>query len=104
MNTSQLLEVQEQDQNQILENINEFCTIIQFLSDSDLAVLHQVLMLDTENEAVYHQRLRHMRSLVTDYPTLYNAYTARVLVNNPNHYIAIEIVIRYKKQFLVKRT
>lgn len=100
MNTSLLLE----EQNQILEHINEFCTIIQFLSDSDLAVLHHVLMLDNkdnENEAEQHQRLRHMRSFVTDYPTLYNAYTARVLVTNPNHYIATEIVIRYKKKFLV---
>ena len=101
MNTSQLLEVQEQEQKQILEHINEFCTIIQFLSDSDLAVLHHVLMLDTEDEAEQHQRLRHMRSFVTDYPTLYNAYTSRVLVTNPNHYIATEIVIRYKKQFIV---
>lgn len=77
----------------------EFITIIQLLYDSDLAVLHDVLILEDEEEQ--HKRLRTLRSFITSYPSIYNAFTARTLVTNPNYYIANEIVIRYKKQFLI---
>ncbi len=78
---------------------DEFITIIQLLDFSDLAVLHHMLLLDNEEEQ--HQRLRKMRSRITSYPTLCNAYSARVLVTNPNYYITNEIVRRYKMQYLM---
>ena len=78
---------------------DEFITIIQLLDGSDLAVLHHILLLDNEEEQ--YKRLRSMRCIITSYPTLYNAYTARVLVTNPNYYITNEIIRRYKIQFLI---
>jgi hypothetical protein len=81
------------------ENIEEFLTIIQCLNDNDLAVLHEALMI---GEADNHQCLRKLRNNIINYPQIYNAYyVARVLINNPNNYIANEIVSRYKKQFSI---
>jgi len=81
------------------ENIEEFLTIIQQLSCSDLTVFHQVLTLD--NEIEQHKCLRKLRCNIINYPNIYNAYTARVLVNKPIYYIENEIVSRFKKQFLI---
>ena len=76
----------------------EFITILKYLVDNDLTVLHQVLTL--ENEEEQRKCLRDMRSYMTSYPSIYNAYTARVLVPNPTYYISNEIVSRYKKLYL----
>ena len=76
----------------------EFITILKYLVHNDLAVLHQVLTF--ENEEEQRKCLREMRSYMTSYPSIYNAYTARVLVPNPNYHIANEIVSRYKKLYL----
>jgi len=81
------------------ENIDEFLTIIQLLNGSDLVVLHEVLMMETEIEQ--NKRLRALRFVIINYPQTYNALTARVLVNKPIEYIANEIISRYKKQFLI---
>ena len=81
------------------ENIDEFITIIQLLNGSDLAVLHSVLMMETEIEQ--NKRLRALRIAIINYPQTYNALTARVLVVKPIDYIANEIISRYKKQFLI---
>ena len=93
------MDIEIQDPDTKLENTNEFISIIIYLVHNDLAVLHEVLML--ENEEDQHKRLREMRSYITSYPTIYNAWTARVLVDNPNYYITNEIISRYKKLFFV---
>ena len=77
----------------------EFSTILKYLVHNDLAVLHQVLMLDDEEEQ--HACLRKNRAYIKLYANLYNAYTARVLVENPNYYITNEIVRRYKTQYII---
>jgi hypothetical protein len=76
----------------------EFITILKYLVHNDLAVLHQVLTFENEEEQI--KCLREMRSYMTSYPSIYNAYTARVLVTNPNTYISNEIVSRFKKLYL----
>ena len=78
----------------------EFSTILKYLVHNDLAVLHQVLTV--ENEEAQRTCLREMRSYMTSYSSIYNAYTARVLVSNPTYYIANEIVTRYKKHYLTR--
>ena len=80
------------------ENIKEFITIIEFLVDKDLAVLHQVLIFNDETEQI--QCLRKLRSYIEFYPNLYNAYTARVLVENPIIYVKKEIESRFNKLYL----
>ncbi len=81
------------------ENINEFLTIIQLLNDGDIGVLHEVIMMENELEQI--KCLRTLRFVITNYPQILNAYSARVLVIKPNDYITNEIVSRYKKQFLI---
>ena len=76
----------------------EFITIIQNLVNSDLSALNQILNLEDEKEQI--QQLRKLRNQITFYPELYNAYTARVLVNNPNYYIENLIVSRFNKLYL----
>ena len=76
----------------------EFITILKYLVHNDLAVLHQVLIF--ENEEEQRKCLRAMRSYMTSYSSIYNAYTARVLVTNPTTHIANEIVTRFKKLYL----
>lgn len=76
----------------------EFNTILNYLVHNDLAVLHQVLTLENEEEQI--QCLRAMRSYMTSYPSILNAYSARVLVTNPTTHIANEIVSRYKTLYL----
>ena len=76
----------------------EFITIIQNLVNIDLAALYQVLNLEDEKEQIQH--LRKLRNQITYYPQLYNAYTSRVLVNNPNYYIEKLIVSRFNKLYL----
>ena len=76
----------------------EFITILKYLVHNDLAVLHQVLIF--ENEEEQRKCLRAMRSYMTSYSSIYNSYTARVLVNNNKTHIANEIVSRYKTLYL----
>ena len=76
----------------------EFITILKYLVHNDLSVLHQVLTFENVEEQI--KSLRDMRSYMTSYPSIYNAYTARVLVTNPNYHIANEIVTRFKKLYL----
>jgi hypothetical protein len=78
---------QEQD------NIAEFCDIIRQLVDRDLAVLHQVLLIEDEKEQF--KCLRQLRDKITFYGNLYNAYSARVLVQEPIIYVKNEIVSRF---------
>ena len=80
------------------ENINEFITIIELLVDKDLAVLHQVLIFNDETEQI--QCLRKLRCYIEFYPNLYNAYTARVLVEKPITYVKKEIESRFNKLYL----
>jgi hypothetical protein len=74
-------------------NVEEFCNILTHLVDSDLSVLHQVLMVEDETEQI--KTLRKQRSKITYYANLYNAYTARVLVLNPVEYVKSEIISRF---------
>ena len=76
----------------------EFITILKYLVHNDLSVLHQVLTFENEEEQI--KCLREMRSYMTSYPSIYNAYTARVLVTNPTTHIANEIVSRFKTRYL----
>ena len=73
-------------------NIEEFCGIIQNLINGDLSVLYQVLMV---NETEQIRLLRKLRDKITHYPNLYNAYTARVLLDDPVEYIRNEMVARF---------
>jgi hypothetical protein len=76
----------------------EFNTILNYLVHNDLAVLHQVLTLKNEEEQI--KCLRDMRTYMKSYPSILNAYYARVLVTNPITHIANEIVSRYKTLYL----
>ena len=76
----------------------EFITIIKLLVNNDLAVLHQVLILDNEKEQI--QKIRTLRDKITFYPQFYNAYTARILVKLPSTYIVNEIVYRFTDLYL----
>jgi len=74
-------------------NIEEFCGIIENLSDGDLAILYHVLMEKDETDQI--KLLRKLRDRITYYPQLYNAYTARVLLDDPIIHIKNEIVSRF---------
>jgi hypothetical protein len=73
-------------------NVEEFSDIIQNLINGDLAVLYQVLMVE-ETEQI--KLLRKLRDKITYYPNLYNAYTARVLLDDPVIIIKNEMVARF---------
>ena len=75
-------------------DIKEFCGIIKNLINGDLAVLYQVLMVEDKMEQL-HLLKRKLRDKITDYPTLYNAYTAIVLVDDSVQYIKNEIISRF---------
>lgn len=70
----------------------EFCVILSFLDDKNLAILHQTL-LTAETEQ--HDTLLRLRPHTDNYSTLYNVYSARVLVAEPNHYVEKEIIKRF---------
>jgi hypothetical protein len=70
-------------------NIDEFCEIINLLVDSDVVVLYHVLLESNEKEQIH--TLRKMRESITAYPSLLNAYYARILVVDPNKYVQNEI-------------
>ena len=71
------------------ENIKEFCDIIQFLDDKDLIILHQALLLDQKEQRKYLKKSTNLNG------SLYNAYTACVLVSEPIIYVKNEIVNRF---------
>jgi hypothetical protein len=74
------------------DNILEFCEILKYLDNRDLSILQKVLMIEDETE---HKRfLRDMKSSKLD-GSLYNAYTARVLVLEPIVYVNQEIMLRF---------
>ena len=75
------------------DNVEEFSGIIQNLINGDLSVLYQVLMVEGETEQI--RLLRKLRDKITYYPTLYNAYTARVLLDDPVIIIKNEMVARF---------
>jgi len=79
-------------------NIEEFNDIIKNLVDGDLSILHKILMLKDEMEQI--KMLRNLRDYITFYPNLYNAYTARVLVDEPCIYLKDEIVYRFTQKNL----
>jgi len=69
-------------------NANEFKEILHHLEDRDLAILYQALQL--ENETAQRRYMREKRPTKLD-GTLYNAYCARVLVEEPADYVQEEI-------------
>ena len=75
------------------DDAEEFMTIIHLLNDSELAILHEALQLENEQDQV--KKMRKLRNNIIKYDTIYNAYTARVLVLEPNYYIKQEIVNRF---------
>lgn len=77
---------------QPLDDVSEFCELIGFLNDKELAILQQTFLKDEQEQL---KTLRHLRPQTENYGTLYNAYCARVLVKDPNHYIEKEIVKRF---------
>ena len=83
---------QEQYCDDLLNNEEEFRLILSLLNDTDLAILQQTFL---QKESDQHQELRRLRQHTDNYGTLYNAYTARVLVSEPNYYVEKEIVSRF---------
>ena len=81
------------------DNIEEFCNIIKLLVSSDLSVLHEVLLIENENDQFIC--LRRNRINITFYSNLYNAYCARTLVSTPIDYISNEIMNRFKKLYII---
>ena len=79
--------------NELINNQEEFMTIISLLNDRELAILHEALQLENEQDQV--KMMRKLRNNIIKYDTIYNAYTARVLVLEPNYYIKKEIVNRF---------
>ncbi len=77
---------------QPLDDVSEFCELIGFLNDKELSILQQTFLKDEQEQL---KTLRHLRPQTENYGTLYNAYCARVLVKDPNHYIEKEIVKRF---------
>jgi hypothetical protein len=73
----------------------EFCDILKQLTLTDLELLYQVLLVETEREQKLY--LRQVRNLTTFDGTLYNAYCARILVVNPADYVKDEIKTRLQK-------
>ena len=85
-------------ENNISENnISEFCEILKYLDNRDLAILQKVLMIEDETE--HRKNLRNMKSSNLN-GSLYNAYTARVLVLEPIIYVNQEIVFRFNNLYL----
>jgi hypothetical protein len=69
-------------------NVDEFKEILHNLERRDLAILYNALQLD--GEVAQRQYIRKQRPTKLD-GTLYNAYCARVLVENPDDYVQEEI-------------
>ena len=61
-------------------------------NDTELAILQQTFLKDEQEQL---KTLRRLRPQTENYGTLYNAYCARVLVTDPNHYVEKEIVKRF---------
>jgi hypothetical protein len=78
-------------------NISEFCEILNYLDNRDLAILQKVLMIKDETE--HKKFMRDMKSSKLD-GSLYNAYTARVLVSEPIIYVNQEIILRFNSLHL----
>ena len=78
---------------ELINNQEEFMTIIHLLNDSELAILHEALQLENEQDQV--KMMRKLRNNIIKYDTIFNAYTARTLVLEPNYYIKQEIVNRF---------
>ena len=79
------------------ENILEFCEILKNLDNKDLSILQKVLMFEDETE--HRKLLRDMRSNNLN-GSLYNAYTARVLVLDPIIHVNEEIILRFTSLYL----
>jgi hypothetical protein len=75
-----------------LDAVLEFCDILTQLTRTDLVLLHQILLIETEQEQKLY--IRQVRNSTTFDGTLYNAYCARVLVVNPVDYVKDEIMSR----------
>ena len=82
------------------DNIEEFCNIIKLLASSNSSVLHEVLLIENENDQFIC--LRRNRINIAFYSNLYNAYTARTLVSTPIDYISNEIMNRFKQLYIIK--
>ena len=74
-------------------NVTEFCDILRNLNDTELSVLHETLMLEDEKtQRIY---MRETQADVNHNGNLYNAYCARVIVDNPIIYVKNEIIMRF---------
>ena len=72
-----------------MEHVNEFIEIIQNLDMDDLLIFQKALTLSNEKEQrVCLKESKHLNG------ALYNAYCARVLVEDPTYYIKKEIDLR----------
>ena len=96
INTINTINIMNMEKDSI-DNINEFCEIIRFLSNRELTILNQVLMLKDEKEQIICLRQMQNETSNKKDGALYNAYTARVLVSEPNTFIKNEIVFRFNQ-------
>ena len=96
MENSNNLEI---NNNCLENNILEFCEILKYLDNRDLSILQKVLLIKDETE--HRKCLRDMKSTNLN-GSLYNAYTARVLVLEPIVYINQEIIFRFNSLHLQK--
>ncbi len=87
----------ENNNNLEINNSSEFCDILNNLENRDLSILQKVLMI--EDETKHRKLLRDMKSNNLN-GSLYNAYTARVLVLEPIVYVNQEIIFRFNKLHL----
>jgi hypothetical protein len=93
MENNNNLEINNNSEN----NSSEFCEILNYLDNRDLSILQKVLMIEDETE--HRKFLRDMKSNKLD-GSLYNAYTARVLVLEPIVYVNQEIILRFNNLHL----
>lgn len=74
------------------ENINEYKCILQFLTNKELTILHDTLLLKDELER--HIYIRKNQTIPNG--KIYNALSASVIVEDPLYYVNKEIVDRFK--------
>jgi hypothetical protein len=73
------------------DNINEFTCILQFLTDKELTILYNTLLLKDETE----RRVYIRKNQPIPNGNIYNALSATVLVEDPIYYVNKEIVNRF---------
>ncbi len=74
------------------ENINEYMCILHFLTNKELIILHDTLLLKDELE----KRLYIRNNQTIPNGNIYNALSASVIVEDPLYYVNKEIFERFK--------